>query len=160
MQARTFSKWPEPLGLAAIGDEKLVEQFADNSRQELMAVGIRQGLHPQVDLATEPRWSRISGTFGEDAALTARLATAYIKGYQGTKLGPNSVATMTKHFPGGGPQKRGLDPHFAFQEGQVYIRCRDLELYCPIDGIVGSKSFKAYHSSRLHIGFLENQSSR
>jgi beta-glucosidase len=118
--AKTFSIWPDPLGLAALGDEKTMEQFADISRQEYLAVGIRQGLHPQVDLATEPRWSRISGTFGEDAALSSRMTTAYIKGYQGEKLGANSVAMMTKHFPGGGPQKEGLDPHFEFQKGQVY----------------------------------------
>ncbi|MDB5142528.1 MAG: glycoside hydrolase family 3 protein [Mucilaginibacter sp.] len=120
MSAKTFSMWPDPLGLAAIGNEKTMEQFADISRQEYMAVGIRQGLHPQVDLSTEPRWPRISGTFGEDAALSSRMTTAYIKGYQGEKLGPNSVAMMTKHFPGGGPQKEGLDPHFSFQKGQVY----------------------------------------
>jgi len=120
MSAKTFSMWPDPLGLAAIGDDKLTEQFADISRQEYLAVGIRQGLHPQVDLATEPRWPRISGTFGEDAELTSRMATAYIKGYQGEKLGSNSVAMMTKHFPGGGPQKDGLDPHFPFQKGEVY----------------------------------------
>lgn len=120
MSAKTFSMWPDPLGLAAIGDEKYMEQFADISRQEYLAVGIRQGLHPQVDLSTEPRWPRIQGTFGEDAALSSRMTTAYIKGYQGEKLGANSVAMMTKHFPGGGPQKEGLDPHFAFQKGQVY----------------------------------------
>jgi beta-glucosidase len=77
-------------------------------------------LHPQIDLATEPRWSRISGTFGEDAHLTARMAAAYIAGFQGEALGPHSVACMTKHFPGGGPQNEGLDPHFEFQKGQVY----------------------------------------
>jgi beta-glucosidase len=120
MSAKTFSIWPDPLGLAAIGDEKLMEDFANISRQEYLAVGIRQCLHPQVDLATEPRWPRISGTFGEDAALSARLTTAYIRGYQGDKLGAGSVAAMTKHFPGGGPQKEGLDPHFEFQKGQVY----------------------------------------
>jgi len=120
MSAKTFSIWPDPLGLAAIGDEKLMQQFADISRQEYLAVGIRQCLHPQVDLATEPRWPRISGTFGEDAALSARLTTAYINGYQGQKLGAGSVAAMTKHFPGGGPQKQGIDPHFEFQKGQVY----------------------------------------
>jgi beta-glucosidase len=117
--AKTFSIWPDPLGLAAIGDDKVTEQFADISRQEYLAVGIRIG-EPQVDLATEPRWPRITGTFGEDAALSSRMVVAYIKGYQGEKLGPNSVAMMTKHFPGGGPQKGGLDPHFPFQKGQIY----------------------------------------
>ena len=120
MTARTFSQWCEPLGLGAIGDSALTRRFADISRREYRAVGIREALHPQVDLATEPRWPRISGTFGEDANLTARMAKAYILGYQGDRLDSNSVATMTKHFPGGGPQKEGLDPHFPFQKGQVY----------------------------------------
>ena len=37
-------------------------------------MGIREALHPMADLATEPRWPRISGTFGEDAALRAAFA--------------------------------------------------------------------------------------
>jgi beta-glucosidase len=120
MSAHSFSQWCEPLGLGAIGDSALTRQFADVSRREYLAVGIREALHPQIDLSTEPRWPRISGTFGEDAQLTARMATAYILGYQGDRLDSNSVACMTKHFPGGGPQKEGLDPHFPFQKGQVY----------------------------------------
>jgi beta-glucosidase len=120
MSAKGFSLWPEQLGFAAVGDEKLMREFANISRQEYLAVGIRESLHPQIDLATEPRWPRISGTFGEDAQLSARLVEAYILGYQGEKLGDSSIATMTKHFSGGGPQKEGLDPHFEFQKGQVY----------------------------------------
>jgi beta-glucosidase len=120
MAAQEFSQWCETLGLAAIDDLDLVEKFADIARREYLAVGIRVSLHPQIDLATEPRWPRISGTFGEDAALTARLVKAYIRGFQGQKLGKTSVACMTKHFPGGGPQNMGLDPHFEFQRGQVY----------------------------------------
>lgn len=120
MAATDFSQWCETLGFGAIGDPELVRQFADIVRQEYLAVGIRVALHPQIDLATEPRWARISGTFGEDAQLTAALAKAYIEGFQGERLGPHSVACMTKHFPGGGPQNEGLDPHFEFQRGQIY----------------------------------------
>lgn len=120
MTANDFSQWPEPLGFAAIGDEELMEQHADIARQEYIAAGIREALHPMADLATEPRWPRISGTFGEDARLSAKLVKAYVKGFQGDKLDSNSVACMTKHFSGGGPQKEGLDPHFEFQKGQVY----------------------------------------
>jgi beta-glucosidase len=43
-------------------------------------VGLRLALHPQIDLATEPRWSRVSGGFGVDADLTSRLVQAYIRG--------------------------------------------------------------------------------
>jgi beta-glucosidase len=120
MSATDFSQWCETLGFAAIGDAELVRQFADIVRREYLAVGIRVALHPQIDLSTEPRWPRISGTFGEDAHLTARLAKAYIEGFQGKTLGSHSVACMTKHFPGGGPQNEGLDPHFEFQKGQIY----------------------------------------
>ncbi len=115
-----FSQWPEPIGLAAIGDPDVVEEFADIARQEYLAIGIRVAIHPMADLATEPRWARINGTFGEDAELAARLTAAYIRGFQGEQVGPHSVACMTKHFPGGGPQKDGEDPHFPYGREQVY----------------------------------------
>ncbi|MDX1314680.1 MAG: glycoside hydrolase family 3 N-terminal domain-containing protein, partial [Eudoraea sp.] len=118
--ANGFTQFSETPGLAAIGSDSLVESFAEIVRKEYLAVGIRVALHPQIDLATEPRWSRISGTFSEDAELTARMVTAYLKGLQGTELNEQSIACMVKHFPGGGPQKEGLDPHFAFQKGQIY----------------------------------------
>jgi beta-glucosidase len=120
MTASDFSQWCEPLGFAAIGDENFTRRFADIARQEYTAIGIRVALHPMADLATEPRWPRISGTFGEDAGLSAKMVRAYILGLQGDRLGPAGVACMTKHFSGGGPQKDGLDPHFDFQKGQVY----------------------------------------
>jgi beta-glucosidase len=120
MAANEFSQWCETLGFGALDDAELVRQFADIARREYLAVGMRVALHPQIDLATEPRWPRISGTFGEDAHLTARLVRAYIAGFQGATLGAHSVACMTKHFPGGGPQNEGLDPHFDFQKGQIY----------------------------------------
>lgn len=120
LPANDFSQWPDQLGFAAIGDVEVMRQHAEMVRQEYLAVGIREALHPVADLATEPRWPRIGGTFGEDARLAAKLTTAYILGLQGKELGKNSVACMTKHFAGGGPQKEGLDPHFEFQKGQVY----------------------------------------
>jgi len=120
MAAGGFSQWPEPIGLAATRDPALVEEFGDIARQEYLAVGIHTALHPMADLATEPRWARINGTFGEDAALASLMVRAYVKGFQGHTLGPQSVACMTKHFPGGGPQKGGEDAHFAYGKEQVY----------------------------------------
>ena len=106
--------------MAAIGDETLVQEFADIARQEYLAVGLRSALHPMADLATEPRWARVNGTFGEDNQLAAKLTAAYIRGFQGAELGAESIACMTKHFPGGGPQLDGEDPHFAYGREQVY----------------------------------------
>jgi beta-glucosidase len=115
-----LSAWPEPIGLAATADEELVREFADIARQEYRALGIHVALHPMADVATEPRWARIVHSFGEDAGLVARLVVAYIRGFQGTELGPDSVACMVKHFPGAGPQRDGEDAHFDYGKDQVY----------------------------------------
>jgi len=119
-RAGAFSQWPEPLGLAAINDPTLVEAFGDIARQEYRAVGIRVALHPMADLATEPRWGRINDTFGEDAERAGHMVAAYIRGFQGLQISPKSVSCMVKRFPGGGPQKDGEDPHFAWGREQVY----------------------------------------
>ncbi|MFD6040202.1 glycoside hydrolase family 3 N-terminal domain-containing protein [Streptomyces koyangensis] len=118
--AGAFSAWPEPLGLAALRDPRLVYEFADTVRREYLAVGFRVALHPQIDLASEPRWSRQNGTFGSDAELTSQLVRAYVRGLQGDRLGRQSVSAMVKHFPGGGPQKDGEDPHFPHGKEQIY----------------------------------------
>lgn len=116
----SFSQWPSSLGLAATRDTLLVREFGDIARQEYNAVGIKVALHPMADLATEPRWGRSNGTFGEDAHLSAMMTKAYVLGFQGDSLDKNSVACMTKHFSGGGPQKDGEDPHFPYGKEQVY----------------------------------------
>ena len=116
----TFSQWPSSFGLAATRDTLLVREFGDIARQEYNAVGIRLALHPMADLATEPRWGRANGTFGEDAYLSAIMTKAYVLGFQGDSLNQNSVACMTKHFSGGGPQKDGEDAHFPYGKDQVY----------------------------------------
>lgn len=108
-----FSQWPETLGFAAIGDVALVRQFADIARQEYRAVGIHAALSPQADLATEPRWPRINGTFGEDATLAGQLVGAYVEGFQGGRDGlrASSVQTVVKHWVGYGAAKDGFDAH-------------------------------------------------
>jgi len=107
-----FSKWPSTLGLAAARDTVLTREFGNIARQEYLAMGIRLTLSPMADLATEPRWARINGTFGEDAELAASMTKAYILGFQGDTINHQSVECMVKHFAGGGPQKGGLDAHF------------------------------------------------
>jgi beta-glucosidase len=114
------SHWCEPIGFGAIGDSALVAEFGRMAAKEYRAMGIHTALHPMADLATEPRWARISGTFGEDAAMAAKLTAAYLRGFQGDSLTSSSVSCMVKHFPGGGPQDDGLDPHFRFGKDQVY----------------------------------------
>ena len=114
--AGQFSQWPEPLGLAALGDTALVRRFGDIGRQEYRAVGIQMALSPQADLATEPRWSRINGTFGEDATLAGAMVRAYVVGFQHGAGGVDSagVATVVKHWVGYGAATLGYDSHNAY----------------------------------------------
>ena len=115
-----FSKWPSQLGLAASQNPSLVKQFAEIAREEYLAVGIRTALHPMADLATEPRWARNFGTFGSNNVLSSKLTMAYMDGFQGETIDSQSVMTMVKHFPGGGPQENGLDPHLFSGRNQIY----------------------------------------
>jgi len=109
-----FTPFPDPLGFAAIGDAALTRRAADIVRQEYKAVGIRIALSPQADIATEPRWPRIDGTFGSNPALAARMVGAYVTGIQnGARgIGPDSVAAVVKHWAGYGAQaNQGFDSH-------------------------------------------------
>ena len=115
-----ISQWPDQLGLAAARDPELTRQFGQIAARELRALGIQVLLGPMADVATEPRWNRINGTFGEDANLNATLIKAIVEGFQGKQLGPESVMTVTKHFPGDGPVKDGYDPHNSYGKWTIY----------------------------------------
>ena len=120
--------WPGSLGMAATFDPAIVKQFGEIASQEYRALGISTALSPQIDLATEPRWSRVSGTFGESPHLSADMARGYVDGFQTSAgeraitggWGYNSVNAMIKHWPGGGPEEGGRDAHFAFGKYAVY----------------------------------------
>jgi beta-glucosidase len=116
----SFSTWPGELGLAATRDLKLIREFAEIARQEWSAVGLRKGYMYMADLATEPRWQRVEGTFGEDANWVASMTREMILGFQGDKLSKGSVALTTKHFPGGGATEGGQDPHFDWGKNEVF----------------------------------------
>ena len=115
-----ISQWPDQLGLAAARDPELVRRFGQIAASELRAMGIRCLLGPMADTSTEPRWNRINGTFGEDAQLNATLIHAFVEGFQGKQLGPESVMTVTKHFPGDGPVKDGYDGHNNYGKWTIY----------------------------------------
>lgn len=118
--AGQFSVWPGTLGLAATHDAALVQEFAEIAATEWRAAGIQKTYGYQLETATEPRWRRISGTFGESPDLNAEIATALVVGFQGEHLGSTSVAQTVKHFPGDGAVFKGLDPHNEAGQWAVY----------------------------------------
>jgi len=111
--ASQFSLWPDATGLAATNDPALVRRFGDIARQEYRAVGITMALSPQADLATEPAWSRINGTFGEDPQKVRAFVKAYVQGFQGGDAGlqPDGVIAVVKHWVGYGAEPGGFDAH-------------------------------------------------
>ena len=118
--AGAFSAWPKEAGLAATRDLELIAEFARTVADEWAALGIRGMYGYCLDLSTEPRWFRITETFAEDADLVSEIATVLIENLQGPTLNHRSVAVTMKHFPGGGPQQGGADPHFEFGKYQAY----------------------------------------
>ncbi|HEX3166328.1 MAG TPA: glycoside hydrolase family 3 N-terminal domain-containing protein [Chitinophagaceae bacterium] len=124
----TISMWPESIGMAATFDPAVVLNFGHIAAQEYRALGIATALSPQIDLATEPRWSRFNGTFGENPQLAADMARAYVDGFQTSTgsselkngWGFHSVNAMVKHWPSGGPEEGGRDAHFAYGKFAVY----------------------------------------
>lgn len=145
--AGAFSQWPESLGLAALRDPSLVTEFADIVRQEYLAVGIRAALHPSLDLASEPRWARQAGTFGQDSSLVAELGVAYLAGLQRGTVGPQSVACTSKHFPGAGPQADGEDAHFPYGREQRYTGGRFADHLAPFGPMIeaGTSAMMPYY---------------
>lgn len=148
LDATVFTAWPGELGLSATRDLSLIREFADISRQEWLAAGIRKGYMYMADLATEPRWSRVNGTFGESPEWVADIIREVVLGFQGEELGSTSVALTTKHFPGGGSGKDGLDSHFDWGKEEVYPGGRFYENLLPFRAAVdaGTSSIMPYYS--------------
>ena len=123
-----ISYWPSSLGIAATFDPAVMEQFGQIASEEYRALGIATALSPQIDIATEPRWGRFNGTFGEDPDLSTDMARAYVDGFQTSEgadeieggWGYNSVNAMIKHWPGGGSGEGGRDAHYSFGKYAVF----------------------------------------
>ena len=119
-----ISQWPTTLGLAASFDPRLMYRFGEIASEEYRALGIATALSPQVDIATDPRWFRFDGTFGEDPQLATDMARAYCDAFQTTPetkgWGMKSVNAMVKHWYGYGAQEGGRDSHFASGKYAVY----------------------------------------
>lgn len=121
----SFTAFPKEAGIAAAvlgtGSDAPVQALTRVMAAEWRAVGLRGMYGYMADLATEPRWYRVHETFTEDADLAARIMRSLVLGLQGGPLSPDSAVALTiKHFPGGGPQELGLDPHYSFGKRQVY----------------------------------------
>jgi beta-glucosidase len=130
-----ISAWPSSLGIAATFNPETMLNFGKIASSEYRLMGIATALSPQIDIATDPRWNRFNGTFGEDPKLARDMTAAYVRGFQSSYAlrsdglfekeasggwGPYSVNAMIKHWPGGGSGEGGQDAHHVYGKYAVY----------------------------------------
>lgn len=127
--------YPDSLGIGAAvlgdGNADFVYEMADTDRKMMKAEGLHIMYGPQVDVATDPRWPRTNGTYGERTDVTSDITEALIKGYQNGDDGLNegSVVLTVKHFPGDAPSENGFEPHVPIGQWRIYRTSGSMEKY-------------------------------
>lgn len=127
--------YPDFLGIGAAvmgdGNFDLVYEMADTDRKMMKAAGQNIMYGPQVDVATDPRWPRNSGTYGERTDITCGIIKELVRGYQNGEEGLNegSVVITVKHFPGDGPAENGFEPHMPIGQWRLYPTEGSMEKY-------------------------------
>jgi beta-glucosidase len=93
------TSFPSAIGLAATFNPQAVFDMTEIIRKQMLSVGIRRACSPVMDVSRDPRWGRMGETYGEEPALCAAMATAFVKGLQGKEL-TEGVSATGKHFLG------------------------------------------------------------
>jgi beta-glucosidase len=102
--------FPVPLGEAALFDPETWALTAREASREAAADGIAMAFAPMLDVSRDPRWGRSAEGPGEDPWLGAQIATAKVRGIQGTDLGAaDALAAVAKHYCAYGPVTAGRD---------------------------------------------------
>ncbi|WP_230383757.1 glycoside hydrolase family 3 N-terminal domain-containing protein [Pedobacter endophyticus] len=100
--------FPTSIGQASTFNPDLIKDMATTIAEETRLQGGHVGYGPVLDLAREPRWSRVEETYGEDHVLNSRMGEAMVQGFQGKGIntGVNVVSTL-KHFTAYGAPEGG-----------------------------------------------------
>ncbi|GLS19989.1 beta-glucosidase [Labrys miyagiensis] len=91
--------FPVPLAEAAMFDPVAWARTARVAAVEAWNDGVALTFAPMLDVSRDFRWGRIIESAGEDPWLNQQMATAKIKGFQGSDLSTvGSLAATAKHF--------------------------------------------------------------
>ena len=91
--------FPTGLGMAATWDPDLMNQVGAVIGKEVRLQGGHISYGPVLDLAREPRWSRVEETMGEDPRLSSKMGAAMVEGLGSGDLSlPYSTIATLKHF--------------------------------------------------------------
>lgn len=116
--ATTFQ---QSLGMGATWDPQLARAMGETVQEQLLGFGMHALHSPLFDLGRDPRWGRISETYGEDPYLTAQMGVAYVQGVQKD----DAVMATAKHFVGYGNAEGGRNG------GEVRLGRRNLlDTFC------------------------------
>ena len=100
--------FPTGFGMAATWSPELIERAGNVIAKEIRLQGGHISYGPVIDLAREPRWSRVEETMGEDPVLAGSLGAAMVRGLGGGNLSkPYSTLATLKHFIGYGTTEGG-----------------------------------------------------
>lgn len=100
--------YPTSIGQGSTWNPVLIEEMAAVIAKETRLQGAHIGYGPVLDLAREPRWSRVEETYGEDPFLNSVMGVAMVKGFQGLNIGSGrNVISTLKHFAAYGVPEGG-----------------------------------------------------
>lgn len=96
--------FPTGIGQAATFDYELMKQMGEAIGTELSLRGAHVAYGPVLDIAREPRWSRVEETLGEDPYLAGVLGAGLVEGMRS-----KGIVNTLKHFAAYGIPEGGLN---------------------------------------------------
>jgi beta-glucosidase-like glycosyl hydrolase len=147
-----FTAFPTAIGLAATWDPEGVQEMADIMRRQMRAVGMLHALAPVMDVARDPRWGRVTETYGEDPYLCSAMSVAFTRGMQGDDL-REGVITCAKHFLGYGVTEAGQNmAATAVGPRELYdVYARPFEAAIRLAGLMGvMASYSEFEGVPIH----------
>lgn len=119
--------FPQNINIAASFNPELAYEAARITAYETRAGSCPWTFSPTVDMARDPRWSRIWENFGEDCLVNAVMGSQSILGYQGDEpnhIPANRIAASVKHYMGYSSARTGKDRTPAYiSESELREKC-------------------------------------
>lgn len=135
--------FPTSIGQASTWNPELIRRMGRAIATEASAQGAHIGYGPVLDLARDPRWSRVEETYGEDAYLNGVMGAALVKGFQGEfpRTKGKVIATL-KHFAAYGWTEGGHNG------GSAHVGNREMEeaIYPPFREAVAAGALSVMSS--------------
>lgn len=134
--------FPTSIGQASTWNPGLIQRMGQAIATEASVQGAHIGYGPVLDLARDPRWSRVEETYGEDSYLNGVMGAALVRGFQNDLGNGKSVIATLKHFAAYGWTEGGHNG------GSAHIGSREMEeaIYPPFREAVAAGALSVMSS--------------